>query len=224
MIQAYRDLLARFDHYGEPHVYLTLQSAFLFYLLLGQLVALLVWRLLAARRGNGWFAGYLLLAQVALLLAWPPLIGAWQIATPTFLADVVVTFHVALVLAVVVLLVLILVGWPLGWTWTRNFWLRLVQLLIIEVVAGQAIVGIECPLKTLERMLRFAGGAESLHELTNASAIGRFSNELLYYQANPVVFMSLYAMVALLVLATWFFVPPRLPWAVKAEESATKKV
>lgn len=186
MIQSYRDLLQHLDEADQPYHTLTLQYTFILYLVLGQLALLLLWRL-GARRGpvqgsrvrRAAFALYLLVGQVALLFAWPPLVSAWLSADRALLADIVVTFHLGLILLVLLGLVLILVGWPLGWRWTRNFWLRLAQLLVIEIVAGQAVVGIECPLKTAERELR--GGAGKLHELEGASALGAWCNAMLYY-------------------------------------------
>jgi hypothetical protein len=133
-----------------------------------------------------------------------------------FLADVVVTVHLAFVVAVLLLLLLILVGWLAGWQWVRNFWFRLAHLAAILVVAGQPLLHIECPLTTLERHLR--GGPGQLHELDDASAVGRFCNDVLYFEPGtengqpPLWLLLCYLSVALLIVATWVFVLPRLPW------------
>lgn len=186
MIQTYPELIRFLDDNDLPYHTLTLQYSFILYLVLGQVALLLLWRLVLRRgdRPASWrrhvaFALYLLLGQAALFAAWPPLLSAWLSADRVLLADIVVTFHLGLVLAVLAALVLILVGWPLGWRWTRSFWFRLAQLLVIEVVAGQAVVGIECPLKTAERELRGGGGA--MGDLDNASAVGRWSHRTLYF-------------------------------------------
>lgn len=188
-VTAYRDLLYRLSDKTLPFHTLTLQICFLVYLVAAQFLLLFVWRRLSPANAppSRWrdtaFGAYLLFAQAGLLLAWPYLANAWLAADPILLADVVVTFHLGLVLLVPLTLLLVVVGLPLGWKWTRNFWVRLLQLLVIEVVAGQAVVGIECPLTTLERVLR--GGAGFLHELDDASAVGRFCNEVLYYDPPP---------------------------------------
>ena len=44
------------------------------------------------------------------------------------------------------------------------------------------------------------------------SFIQHWAGELLYYSAPPWVFIAVYTGFALLVLAAWFTVPPRLPW------------
>jgi hypothetical protein len=220
--QPYRDLLDFLDENDRPFQTLTLQYSFILYLVLGQLLLLLIWRLAAGRgqEKSSWlrnvaFALFLLLGQVALLFAWPPLMSAWLSADRILLADVVVTFHVGLIVAVLLGLVLTLVGWPLGWRWTRNFWLRLAQLLVIEVVAGQAIVGIECPLKTAERELR--GGYGQLHEVERSTAVGAFCNRYLYYDSEKIDFPKIYVAVGLLALLTWVLVPPEAPGAGKRD-------
>src|SRR4051794_2232521 len=133
--KAYAELTEQLSS-RDFHRTTSVQLVFILYLLLGQALALLSWRLLTPRaRGEPtWlgrlaFVSYLLLAQVALFVAWPLLIGLWQLTDVVRLADVVVTVHLSLVLAVLLLLVLLPVGALRGWRWTRNFWLRLAQLL-----------------------------------------------------------------------------------------------
>jgi hypothetical protein len=216
--EAYTKLLDSLADRDKPHQTLTLQLCFIFYLLLGQFVALFVWRLFAplTRRWQTWlsnlvFGLYLLGAQVLLFLGWPRLVGAWQAADNVLLADIVVAVHLGLVIAVAALLILVFLGGLFGWGWTRNFWLRLVHLIVIEVVAGQALVGIECPLKTVERELR--GGLGYLHpEPGKSSEFGRWCNQMLYHPGEPWLYMTLYVTVGLLVLLAWVLLPPRLPW------------
>jgi hypothetical protein len=228
MTESYRELLEYLGGAEHPFQTLTLQISFIVYLVLGQFVLLFLWRLLsgAARRfraapapadtrrsGGIVFALYLLFGQVVLFLAWPFLVSAWLATDSIVLADILVVIHLALVLAVLLGLVLILVSFRTDWGWTRNFWLRITQLIVIEVVAGQAVVGLECPLATAERELR--GGPGYLNEVDQASPVGRFCNEVLYIGPKNWprwVYMAIYGTVGLLVLLTWSLVPPRLPW------------
>jgi hypothetical protein len=126
------------------------------------------------------------------------------------LADVIVVVHLAFMLFVLFGQVLIVLGWLLRWGWVRNFWFRMVHLLSIVFVAAQALVGIECPLTTWERYLR--GGPGHLHDLDGASALGAFANNLLFFEPNPQLFLAIYVSFALVVVLTWVFAPPRLPW------------
>jgi hypothetical protein len=227
----YGDFVQRLYEDPVQFPYMSVQFLFLAYLLLGQGLLLAVWRVLRRAAGLVWerarpaapplwgglpFAVFLLLGQVALLWGWPRLVSAMLSADPILLADVVVTVHLAFVLAVLLTLVLVLVGWPLGWGWTRNFWFRLAQLIAIEIVAGQAIVGLECPLTTWERELR----DDALHNVENASRIGAFCHDALFALRGERwkgLFAVLYSSVGLLVLLTWVVTPPRLPWVAGAE-------
>jgi hypothetical protein len=124
---------------------------------------------------------------------------------PILIADIVVTVHLAFMLFVLLGQVLIVAGWLLRWEWVRNYWFRLIHLGSIAFVAAQAVLGIECPLTTWERHLR--GGY--LHDLENASAIGRFCNETLFYEPDRVIFPIIYVTFVLLVVLTWVVAPPR---------------
>jgi hypothetical protein len=227
--EAYYDYLDQLSDKANPFRILVLQLSLIAYLALGQLVLLLLWRLLRGavvgmwpglaswrRLGGVVFAFYLLGFQVVLFAAWPPLVSAWLSARPILLADLVVTAHLGLVIAVLLALLLVLVGWWRGWSWTRNFWFRVAHLIIIEVVAGQAFLLIECPLTTVERHYR--GGKYHLHDTEESSAIGRFANETLYVSivADPAkppwAMVAGYAGFTLLVVLTWVLAPPRLPW------------
>jgi hypothetical protein len=232
---AYADFIKKVWEDPAPFQYMSVQFFFLAYLLLGQGLLLAAWRLLrgaaglvrpgAAPAAASWwgraaFAVFLLAGQVALLLGWPPLVSALASADQTLLADVVVIAHLAFVLAVLLTLLLVLAGWPLGWRWTGNFWFRLAQLVAIEVVAGQAIVGLECPMTTWERELRPEGKTEDgdtirLHNLEGASRLGALCHDGLFFlrgERFKGLFALIYGSVALLALLTWVLTPPRLPW------------
>ncbi|MFM7151626.1 MAG: DUF2784 domain-containing protein [Gemmataceae bacterium] len=214
MEDPYRIYIDRITDQADTFHLFAVQTAFIGYLILGQVLGLLIWkaagRVLTTKSEsmNGLvFAFYLLLVQAALFLAWPPLVRAWLRADRAMKADLVVIAHFSFVLCVILSLLFILVGKLTGWNWTRNFLFRLVHLLAIEIVAGQALVGIECPLSTIERELR--GGY--LHNLKGASWLGTLCNEMLFYQASPTVFRVLYTLAGILVLLTWMAIPPRMP-------------
>src|SRR2546423_10030541 len=74
------------------------------------------------------------------------------------LADVVAAIHLAYVSYVVVGELLIVIGIPLGWQWIRNLWFRVSHLVMMLIVALEAVVGFECPLTTWEDKLLLAAG------------------------------------------------------------------
>jgi hypothetical protein len=120
------------------------------------------------------------------------------------LANAVLILHIAFVLFVVLAVPAIFLGALLGWGWVRLYWLRVSHLVGIGVVAAQSWFGLICPLTTLEMWLRRQG------ELTTYAGgfIEHWLQNLLYWEFPSWVFMAAYTVFALLVVATWYFVPP----------------
>jgi hypothetical protein len=124
-----------------------------------------------------------------------------------FLADVVVTVHFAYIVFTVGGLLCILVGGAFGWRWVRNVWFRTAHAIAVCIVAVQAIVGVLCPLTTLEYSLRRRAGRVIEDEI---SFVARLIRTVIFYDFSPEFFLALYVGFALLVLATIVFVPPRI--------------
>jgi hypothetical protein len=122
------------------------------------------------------------------------------------LADAVLVSHVALMAFVVLGLPLIVVGHLRGWRWARSPWLRLAHLGTIVVVAGEAWLGVVCPLTTLEMALRARARASTYQ----GSFVEHWLQALLFWQAPAWVFTAAYTAFGLSVLATWWAWPLRL--------------
>jgi drug/metabolite transporter superfamily protein YnfA len=120
-------------------------------------------------------------------------------------ADAVLLLHVLFVLFVVLGLLLIFAGRFLSWSWVRNPWFRVVHLAAVALVVLQSWLGIICPLTNWEMTLRSRAG----DAVYGGSFIAHWLGELLYYQAPPWVFAVSYSLFGLLVLLSWFRVPPR---------------
>jgi len=123
----------------------------------------------------------------------------------TWLADLVLTIHVAFILFVVGGQILILAGWALGWSGPRHRWFRLLHLLAIGIVLLQAWIGVICPLTTLENFFRDAAGIATYEN----GFIRHWLRELVFYTAPAWVFTLIYTVFAGLVALTWFVYPPR---------------
>jgi Protein of Unknown function (DUF2784) len=121
------------------------------------------------------------------------------------LADLVVALHLAYVSYVIVGQAAILLGWALKWNWIRNPWFRLSHLAAIVIVATEALLHISCPLTVWEDQLRTLAG----HSVEQGSFIGRFLDDLMFYDVEPAVLTGIYVGFALLVLLTLLLVPPR---------------
>jgi uncharacterized protein DUF2784 len=116
------------------------------------------------------------------------------------LADAILVLHLAFVLFVLGGLGLIWIGAAAGWRWVRNFWLRVVHLAAIAYVAGEALLGIWCPLTVWEDALR------GRHE--EKSFVARWIHRVLFYDLPEWVFTIAYVAFALVVAASWWVVRP----------------
>ncbi len=125
--------------------------------------------------------------------------------SPGVLADIVVAVHAAYVAFVVFGLLAIWVGWWRGWRWTTHRAFRVLHLIMILVVAGEAIADVPCPLTVWERDLREQAG----QPLDGESFMGRLLHGLLFYQAPAHVLTIGYVVYALLVVLSLWWIPPR---------------
>jgi len=119
-------------------------------------------------------------------------------------ADALLLVHVLFVAFVVLGLVCILAGGRLGWHWVRNLRFRIAHLLAIGVVVLQSWLGRICPLTTWEMALRERAGDATY----DGAFIAHWLDALLYYRAPAWIFIAAYTAFALLVVTSWFLVPP----------------
>ncbi len=122
-----------------------------------------------------------------------------------FLADLVLVAHAAVVVYVVLGQVLVVVGGMSGWHWVCSPAFRLSHLVLMLVVAAQAWLGVTCPLTILEQALRGEAG-QPTHDQT---FVGYWLSRLIFYQVPGWVFVTVYTVFAALVLASWWYWPPR---------------
>ena len=122
-----------------------------------------------------------------------------------FLADLVLTLHVAIVVFVVGGLVVIVVGSLRNWRWVKAGWFRVAHLAAIGVVVSEAWIGMVCPLTSLEMWLRAKGRGATYA----GSFIEHWLQRLLYYDAPAWVFTLAYSAFGLAVAATWWYFPPQ---------------
>ena len=120
-------------------------------------------------------------------------------------ADGVVILHCVYVSFVIFGQIAILAGWALHWKWTRNITFRVLHLLAIAFVVGEALCGIPCPLTTWEQSLRNLAGDRSYQ----GDFLANWVHEILFYEGEPWVFTVCYSLFGLLVLLTFLFYPPR---------------
>jgi hypothetical protein len=120
-----------------------------------------------------------------------------------WLADVVLVVHFAFVLFVIGGLALTWLGALAGWRWVRNFWFRAAHLAAIAFVAGEALLGIWCPLTVWEAGLRGRSAEKSF--------MADWIHRLLYYDLPEWTFTVAYVLFGGIVAATWYFIRPFSP-------------
>jgi len=121
------------------------------------------------------------------------------------LADIVLLLHLGVVLFIVGGLALIWAGRACSWQWVNTWRFRLIHLAAILVVVAEAWLGIACPLTVLERWLRNRAG----ERFGEGGFIQNWIHSILFYDFEPWVFTLAYTLFALLVIATWWKLPPR---------------
>lgn len=115
-------------------------------------------------------------------------------------ADIVLIIHFLYVLFVVGSLPLIWVGAWLKLNFVRNNGFRFTHLAAILFVVGESLVGVVCPLTALENKLRQVE--------TESSFIQHWLHQIIFYSFPESVLTIIYILFALLVAATFKFVPP----------------
>jgi hypothetical protein len=123
-----------------------------------------------------------------------------------FLADVVVAIHALYVGFVVFGLLAILLGYARAWRWVCNRYFRILHLAAIGLVCLESIIGIDCPLTTIENALRIDAGQYGY----GSDFLGYWIDRLLFYDFPPRAFTIVYLAYGALVLATVWLVPIRI--------------
>ena len=125
----------------------------------------------------------------------------------TILADAVVIIHAAYVAFVVGGLAAILIGAAMKWRWTRSFAFRVSHLAAIALVCVESIVGVICPLTSLENLIRDRGGAARY----TGDFVAYWAHRMIFYNFPPWIFTAAYMTFAILVAITFIAIPPRRP-------------
>jgi len=116
------------------------------------------------------------------------------------LADVILIIHFLFVLFVVGSLPLIWIGAWMGWDFVRNFRFRLAHLAAILFVVGESLIGMVCPLTSLEDSLR--------RTATGSNFIQRWLHRILFYDVPEWMLTTVYVLFAFLVAVTFKLFPP----------------
>jgi polyferredoxin len=117
----------------------------------------------------------------------------------------VLALHFAIIAFVIGGVVVVAWGNAKQWRWVNAPWFRVTHLAAISIIVAEAWLGVVCPFTTLENWLRAQAGMSTYER----GFIEHWLERLIYYDGPAWVFLVAYALFGALVLATWWYFPPR---------------
>ena len=118
------------------------------------------------------------------------------------LADIVLILHFFIVIFITVGFVLIPIGYFYNWIWIKSYKLRLVHCGLMFLVTLETLLGITCPLTSIENNLRGIGN--------NKSFISFWIEKIIYWEFPTIFFIFLYFIFLGWTLLMWKIYPPEL--------------
>ena len=119
-------------------------------------------------------------------------------------ADLTVVCHLGYALFILCGQLAILIGAWRGWRWIRGRRFRLVHLAAILIVVAESLLGIVCPLTTLEKWLRTKAGQATYQ----GDFLANWIHDVLFVEASPEVLAACYTAFGVCVVASLWLVPP----------------
>ena len=116
-------------------------------------------------------------------------------------ADVILSIHFVIAFFIVSLFFVIPFGYKLNWNWIKNRKLRLLHLILISFVTVETILGITCPLTTMENNLRGINQPKSF--------VAYWVEQLVYWYFPTQFFLILYCVSLTWTILIWQFYPPK---------------
>ena len=117
------------------------------------------------------------------------------------LADIILILHFLVVIFITVGFLLVPIGYYYDWSWIKNFKLRLFHFGLMFIVTFETLVGITCPLTSIENYLR------GIHN--SKSFISFWVEKIIYWDFPTSFFMFLYFVFLGWTLLMWKIYPPK---------------
>lgn len=122
----------------------------------------------------------------------------------SLLADAILIIHLAYACFVLFGFIAVLAGVFYGWSCIKNVRFRTIHLACTVLVPLETLLGMICPLTTLENFFLRASGAQGY----NRSFIGNLVSEILFHDAPEWIFIIIYVVLAVAVILCYVFCPP----------------
>ena len=116
------------------------------------------------------------------------------------IADIVLLLHFAVVIFITFGFFLIPIGYKSNWLWVKNFKLRICHCGMMVFITFETLLGITCPLTSIENNLRGINKSTSF--------ISYWINQIIYWNLPSQFFIILYCAVLIWTFLLWKFFPP----------------
>lgn len=139
----------------------------------------------------------------------------------SWLADAILVVHLGIVGFVVVGTILIWVGHFCSWQFVRRMAWRVIHLAIMVIVAGQALLGIQCPLTTWENSLRREVNSVAMQEtgIYERTFVQRHLDPILHVDVASLTVV--YVLLVVVLVAGFVWVRPERRASPVPEEPAS---
>ena len=117
------------------------------------------------------------------------------------LADIILILHFLIVIFITVGFIIIPIGYYYNWNWIQNFKLRLFHFGLMFIVTFETLVGITCPLTSIENYLRGINNSKSF--------VSFWIEKIIYWDFPTSFFMFLYFVFLGWTLLMWKIYPPK---------------
>ena len=116
------------------------------------------------------------------------------------IADILLVSHFTIVIFITFGFFLIPIGYRSSWVWVKNFKLRICHFGMMIFVTLESLLGITCPLTSLENSLRGINEPKSF--------ISYWIHQIIYWDLSSQFFIVLYCVVLVWTFLLWKLYPP----------------
>ncbi|MFL2932172.1 MAG: DUF2784 family protein [bacterium] len=117
------------------------------------------------------------------------------------IADFILALHFLIAVFITSGFFIIPVGYKLKWNWCKSFKIRTIHTIAILIVTAETVLGITCPLTSIENSFRGIYNSESF--------LSYWFREILYWNLPMELFLFVYSVCLIWTIAMWKLFPPK---------------
>ena len=117
------------------------------------------------------------------------------------IANFVLSVHFLLAFLITSGFFIIPIGYKFRWNWVKNLKIRTIHVIAIFIVTSETILGITCPLTSIENSFRIIYNSESF--------MAYWVREILFWNLPTELFFLLYSVFLIWTIVMWKLFPPK---------------